>query len=255
VQFYSVRAAEVAAIWAEEFGAAAADRLVRVIGVQTGWIGLEPDILDAPLWQAEAPGVNRPPAEAFDAYAVTGYFSGGLGSPGKAAMLRGWLEESRAAAEAEADRQRLTGTARERHVARHRFDLATRRAAAELRDGGVSGQAEDSLAHLLGEVLPHHAAVARTRGLELVMYEGGTHVVGLGELTADEALTAFFVHLNYSPEMGALYAELLSGWQALTPAPFNAFTDVQAPSRWGSWGALRHLGDDNPRWRALAAPQ
>jgi hypothetical protein len=38
----------------------------------------------------------------------------------------------------------------------------------------------------------------------------------------------------------------------LTPAPFNAFVDVAAPSRWGSWGALRHLTDDNPRWQVLA---
>lgn len=29
------------------------------------------------------------------------------------------------------------------------------------------------------------------------------------------------------------------------------FVDVAPPSRWGSWGALRHLGDMNPRWATL----
>jgi hypothetical protein len=30
-----------------------------------------------------------------------------------------------------------------------------------------------------------------------------------------------------------------------------AYSDVAYPSRYGSWGALRHLDDSNPRWEAL----
>jgi hypothetical protein len=45
---------------------------------------------------------------------------------------------------------------------------------------------------------------------------------------------------------------LRQDWAALSDAPFTAFNDVESPSRWGSWGLLRHLADDNPRWRALA---
>jgi hypothetical protein len=52
--------------------------------------------------------------------------------------------------------------------------------------------------------------------------------------------------------MGALYGDLMRAWAAVSDAPFNAFVDVHAPTRWGSWGALRHLDDDNPRWRAIA---
>ena len=85
-----------------------------------------------------------------------------------------------------------------------------------------------------------------------MMYEGGTHVVGLGPRVENATLAAFFQQLNYSPRMGLLYEKLLTGWAALTDAPFNAFVDVATPVKWGSWGALRHLGDDNPRWRALA---
>ena len=153
---------------------------------------------------------------------------------------------------AAATAQGLTGAEAAAYVAGHRYDLATTLAAAELRDGATTGDPADSLDYLLTTLFRHHTAVARDKGLDLVMYEGGTHVVGSGPVVDDPEMTAFLVHLNYSAEMGALYTELLDGWAAVTDAPFNAFSDVYAPGKWGSWGALRHLGDDSPRWRALA---
>jgi hypothetical protein len=230
VQFYARRAAEVADIWADVFKDDPS-RLMRVISMQTGWLGLEEQILDAPLVVAEG---RKPPVDSFDAYAVTGYFSALLGSDEKALTVKGWLVQSRDADPA------------------HPYALANEIAADELRDGSVTGNAEDTLTRLLAEVLPYHAAIAADRGLKLVMYEGGTHVVGFGAQMEDAELSSFFEELNYSSEMGALYAELLAGWRLISDQPFNAFVDVYRPGKWGSWGALRHLGDDNPRWQALA---
>jgi len=51
--------------------------------------------------------------------------------------------------------------------------------------------------------------------------------------------------------MAKLYEELLTGWVASGGTLFNAFVDVAPASQWGSWGALRHLADDNPRWNML----
>ncbi|SEN32327.1 hypothetical protein SAMN05216227_101142 [Pseudorhodobacter antarcticus] len=249
VQFYALRAAEVADIWAEVFGPADADRLVRVIATQTGWQGLEEQIFDAPLAVAEG---RKPPVDSFDAYAVTGYFAAGLGSDDKAAVLQGWLRDSRQMAVSQADQQSLTGPARDAYIAQHRFDMATDRAATELENGFVTGQTADTLVSLLTSVLPYHAGIAAARGLDLVMYEGGTHVVATASLLNDDDVTAFFHHLNYSPQMGVLYDRLIEGWAALTPEPFNAFVDIYSPNKWGSWGGLRHLGDDNPRWQSLA---
>lgn len=230
VQFYARRAAEVADIWADVFKDDPA-RLVRVIGVQTGWLGLEEQILDAPLVVAEG---RATPVESFDAYAVTGYFSALLGSDDKALTVKGWLVQSRDADPA------------------NPYHLANELAAVELRDGSITGNAEDTLQKLLSETLPYHAAIAADHGLKLMMYEGGTHVVGFGALIDDEELTEFFNQLNYSSEMGQIYSELLSGWAMISEQPFNAFVDVYSPGKWGSWGALRHLGDDSPRWQALA---
>lgn len=249
VQYYGLRAAEVADIWTEVFGDEADARLNRVIATQTGWRGLEEAILDAPLARAE----GRPaPVESFDSYAVTGYFAAALGTDAKAPAVHDWLADSRTMAEAQADAQGLTGRARDDFIAARQFDLATDRAATELENGFVTGDPQDTLDNLLTETLPYHAGVAEARGLDLVMYEGGTHVVGIGPQLEDARLTAFFAQLNYSPQMGALYTRLQEGWATLTDGPFTAFNDVEHPSKWGSWGALRHLEDDNPRWRALA---
>jgi hypothetical protein len=248
-QFYAVRAAQVMDIWAQVF-ADAPDRLVRVIATQTGWVGLEQDLLEAPLFRAEDPA-RRAPWESFDAYAVTGYFNAELHEASRQPMLRAWLADSRAAAEAEGAARGLTGAALAAHVQRHRFDLAVQRAAEELIDGRHSGRPEGTVRQLVAEVLPHHARVAAERGLALVMYEGGTHVVTEPSQHQDTELVAFFEALNHSEGMGDAYRALLAGWAGLTDAPFNAYVAIGAPGIWGAWGALRHQDDDNPRWRAL----
>ncbi|SDF48640.1 hypothetical protein [Sulfitobacter delicatus] len=250
MQFYGVRAAEVAKLWTEVFGNEAETRLRNVISTQTGWLGLETEALEAPLFVAETAG-NQPPVEAFDAYAVTGYFGGVLGLEDRGEMVHGWLNDSAAQARAEGEADGLSGEGLEAHIAAHRFDAAAALAEKELRNGAVSGDANDTLADLIGRVWPYHAAVARAHDLDLVMYEGGSHVVGLGAQVDDDALTAFFHHLNYAPEMGALYADLLAGWQAVGGQLFTHYSDVYTPTKWGAWGALRHLDDDNPRWQAL----
>lgn len=251
VQAYAMRAAQVAGIWDDVFAGADRSRLVTVISSQTGWLGLEDQILNAPLWVGENPDLNPPPHLFFDAYAVTGYFAGTLGLEGRRGLIDAWVAESRAAAEAQADAQGLTGTARTDYLREHRFDLAFARAAAEALDGRHSGNPEQSLDDVMGRILPYHAAIAAAYNLELVMYEGGTHAVGLGALVEDAALTDFLTAFNYSAGMGALYSRALRDWSDLTTGPFNVFVDVYVPNRWGSWGALRHVGDDNPRWDAI----
>ncbi len=248
VQFYGLRAAQVMGIWSDVFKDAPS-RLTRIVAVQTGWLGLEEQILDAPLVVAEG---LPPPAASFDAYAVTGYFSAELGGDQKFTTVKDWLRQSSDAARKDAAAQGLTGAEAEAYFTQHRYDLADKLAGQDLRDGAVTGNPANSLTQMLAETLPYHAAIAADRHLKLMMYEGGSHVVGYGSAVEDEELTAFFTHFNFTPEMGALYAELLAGWQLISDQPFNAFVDVYRPGKWGSWGALRHLGDDNPRWDALA---
>ncbi|PCJ08298.1 MAG: hypothetical protein COB16_08205 [Rhodobacteraceae bacterium] len=252
MQYYGGRAAEMAQIWSLAFGERASEQLVRVMATQTGWLGLEQQILTAPLWVAEQPD-RHAPAAYFDAYAVTGYFGGILGLRDRAGVVRAWIADSAERASDVANDKGLAGESRRDFIAAHQYDVASAQAGAELRDGLISGDPADTLADLLGRVLPYHAKIATEQGLDLIMYEGGSHVVGIGPMVDDAALTGFFTHFNYTAEMGALYAELLAGWQALGGQMFTAYVDVYTPAKWGSWGALRHLNDNNPRWDSLEA--
>lgn len=251
MEFYGMRAAEIARIWTGEFAGADRARLVTVISTQTGWLGLEAQALEAPLYVAEAPGVNRPPAEAFDAYAITGYFGHGLGSERQAARLHGWLEAAEAEAEANGQAAGLTGEALAGFIAQASYAAMAEKMGADLRDGSLSGEVEDSLDRLMTEIWPHHRDVAARYGLDLIAYEAGTHLVGSGAVLGDEALSQLFQYVNYSPQMANLYREMFDGWAKIGGGMMALYSDVVRPSGWGSWGNLRFLGDRNPRWEAV----
>ncbi|PRY76725.1 DUF4214 domain-containing protein [Marivita geojedonensis] len=248
VQEYGARSAEMARVLDQVY-AGAEDRLVKVIATHTYWPGLESAIFDAPAWQAQSPA-NLAPYLSFDTYAITGYFGNSLGTDEKAGAVLNWIAQSEAQARQEATAQGLSGAAADTYFAAHRFDLAEQLAVRELRDGSVTGNGEDSLQGLF-ELFRYHKAAAEAHGLDLVMYEGGTHVVGIGQWAENDLLTEFFTHLNYSDGMGQLYSELLAGWEAAGGTLFNAFVDVSEPTQWGSWGSLRHLEDRTARHDAV----
>ncbi len=254
VQFYAMRAAQIAEMFSETFGLEAPERLVNVISTQTGWRGLEDPILTAPLFVAEDPANNVAPAFYFDAYAITGYFGGLMGHEDGIARTRAWIAESLTAAQAAADAEGLRGDARAAFVERHRYDQAIARAAHDVMNGTERGSPRNTVGRLINNGFRYHKDVADAWGLDLLVYEGGTHILGLGPLVDDAQLTDFLIAFNYSPEMGTIYEYLLQGWQRTGGGNlFAAFSDVMAPTKWGSWGNLRHLSDDTGRWRALRA--
>ena len=246
--YYGMKTAQMAQIWSDVF-AADRDRLVTVIATQTGWLSLERSILEAPLWVAEG---NEPPHSFADAYAITGYFGSYLGRDEMRDITLEKIAESTAAAEADARDQGLTGEALTAHVVAHRFDAATDWAIDALLDSRQYGEEFDGLDRAADTFFTYQAEIAREYGLDLVVYEGGTHIVGVGQQVGDETLAAFFTHLNYTPELATLYRTLFEKWAEVSDGPFALFNDVSVPTKWGSWGHLRHLGDtDNPRWQVV----
>ena len=245
MQFYGMRSAQMAQIWTEVFGEDASDRLGTVIGTHTGWLGLEEASLNAPLWVEEDPDKNWPPYVYFTDYAITGYFGFEMGSDEQAPTVLGWLEDSERTAVNDAAVKGLLGAERDAYVEQHKYVAANKLVDAALREGSIK--------ELIEVIFPEQAKVAEDHGLRLVMYEGGTHVAVSGEWSTNETLIEFFKQFNYSPEMGGIYADLITGWKDAKGTLFNAFVDVAKPSQYGSWGALRHLQDENPRWDALMA--
>jgi len=242
MQFYGMRAAQIMDIWSAVFAADADARLVRVVATHTGWPGLEEQILTAPLAFLQ---LGDMPVGSFDAYAVTGYFGYEIGGEEMARRMDGWLDSSQELARTTGEADGLQRVALREFIKRTRFDRAFQPVAEALEQG--------ALRQLVDEIFPYHAGVARKNGLQLIMYEGGSHLVGQGARVDDERLTAFFVTFSYTPEMARLYEILLAGWVEAGGVLFNAFVDVGPPTKWGSWGALRHLDDQNPRWDMLMA--
>lgn len=111
----------------------------------------------------------------------------------------------------------------------------------------------EELPRILAWVDGHRAAIAAKRpGLELLAYEGGQHLVGVGGHENDAALNTLFDAVNRAPEMEALYTEYLEGWKVRGGHRFMHFVNVTGQSKWGRWGALEYSGQQpTPKYRAL----
>ena len=105
-------------------------------------------------------------------------------------------------------------------------------------------------------VIARQAELARSRGMTLIAYEGGQHLVGTRGMENDEQLTAAFHAANRSPEMGELYVAAVESWAEAGGGLWVAFASVSTPSKWGSWG-LKEYDDqpvaEAPKWRSIEA--
>lgn len=221
--YHTKRATEVALIWEDVFGAEAPARLINVLGTQAGNVWLSEIHITAPGWKEYDPEGYVDPATVFEELAATTYFGGSFVTNPD---LRAELDQ----------RIRETGDGAYSWL----FELVSQ-----------DGPLEDSIPAVL-RTLAEQKAMANSRGLRFTAYEGGQHihhsfaVNDLSEAQAEE-LGRFLAEFVRSPEMGALYAQLWDGWREIGEGPFMQFTETGAPSRWGSWGILSHLGDRNPR--------
>ena len=144
----------------------------------------------------------------------------------------------------------LSGAQLTNYVQAHKYDQAISLAIRELRDGSVTGNPDGTIASLV-KTFEYHKVIADKYDMDLVMYEGGTHVVGVGQWAGNQTLANFFMALNQSDAMGGLYLELMKGWKDAGGTLFNAFVDVAKHGTYGSWGALQHLDDQSERWDAI----
>jgi hypothetical protein len=220
MQWYGMRSAQTSDIWENVFGDEK-DRVVSVVSTQTSWTGLENAVLDCPKWVAEG---NEPCYKhGIDAYAITGYFGRDLGLAENTATVESWLNEP---------------------------DGGFSKAFEQLRYGNLLTNSK-SLAQVR-DLFNYHANVAQERGLQLVGYEGGQHIVGVDSVANNTRLTNFFIELNRRPEMYDLYTELLNNWENAGGTLFNHFSDIAEPRKSGSWGALEYLSQNgSPKYNAL----
>lgn len=225
MQLYGLRAAEVMDIFSDVFGRDARTRLIRVAATQTAFLGLEEAVLEAPLAVCEG---KRPPKESFDAYAVTGYFEGGLYADGNISFIDNVPEVRRFARQGEA------GLAKA-------FRQMDKGDLFPTQEGFISLEdpSDDGVTTGLRGLFAYHADVARRNGLKLVAYEGGPHLFSSFETT--RGLTDFFAKLNRDRRMGDLVTKMLDLFKDAGGTRFAYFADVEPYSEFGFWGALESV--------------
>lgn len=99
-----------------------------------------------------------------------------------------------------------------------------------------------------------YAAEAKKRGLKVMSYESGQHLVGYNGAENNEKLTKLFHEANRHPVMGELYLLDLKNWAEIGGSTFCVFSSMGLYSKWGSWGLLEHRDQDPkqvPKYRAV----
>jgi hypothetical protein len=220
INYYGKRSAEVCRIWKEAFAQDPA-RIVCVVASQAANSWTADEALRCPLWTG-GPCV----ASGVSALAIAPYFGDYLGQEDTASEISSW-----------------SGS------------LQTRlsRLFKELQNGSQvsSGPNRGALAQSL-QWVSENLSVANTHSVELITYEGGQHLVGVGSAQNDSSLTDLFTAANRDPRMYDLYQTYLSGWKARGGGLFMHFSDIGSYSRFGSWGALETPGQlSSPKYDAL----
>lgn len=91
--------------------------------------------------------------------------------------------------------------------------------------------------------------------LQLIAYEGGQHLVGVGNAPNNEALNKLLIAANDNPRMGAIYDKYFDAWRAAGGGTFSYFASTGRWSKWGSWGVLQNWDDNpatSPKYQAIA---
>jgi hypothetical protein len=103
------------------------------------------------------------------------------------------------------------------------------------------------------ETITRQASLARQRGLRLVAYEGGQHLVGYGGAENNKPLEDLFEAANRHPRMKQLYLDYLAGWKQSGGTLMVLFSSVGTYSKWGSWGLMEYHGQppaEAPKYEA-----
>jgi len=104
------------------------------------------------------------------------------------------------------------------------------------------------------KTIAKQAELAKARGLRLIAYEGGQHLVGHGGAENNKAMEQLFHAANRHPRMKQLYLEYLAGWKQAGGTMMAIFSSTGRYSKWGSWGIMEYHGQpvaEAPKYQAI----
>jgi hypothetical protein len=95
-------------------------------------------------------------------------------------------------------------------------------------------------------------AQADENNLDLLVYEGGQHLVATGDNVNIDELTTKLMAANHHPDLQEVYCQYFDHWYDQHGGLFMHFSSHFAYSKWGSWGIKETMDDtDNPKYLAL----
>ena len=239
MEAYGGRSAEVFAIWQAEWSGADAVRLRTVLQGWTGVAHHDSFIMDAPRWVAAASGRVAPWTLATD-FALQNVLDGGLRydwMPENLGVLDGWFADLASAAMTEQDlieefASALRGT---NPAVSGGYDIAS-----------------------LGANYDEHLTYLATRPLNVIAYEGGSHLCVPPARNGNAAWRDFYRTFHRSPEGAAAFGDARAAFHAKFPSAETVYVyrcDVRKPDQNNSEGLYFYLGDtvgNNPLTRWLA---
>jgi hypothetical protein len=104
------------------------------------------------------------------------------------------------------------------------------------------------------KTIAKQAEMAAERGLRLIAYEGGQHLVGHGGAENNKTMEELFHAANRHPRMKQLYLEYLAGWKQAGGTMMAIFSSTGRYSKWGSWGIMEYHGKpiaEAPKYQAV----
>jgi hypothetical protein len=104
------------------------------------------------------------------------------------------------------------------------------------------------------KTVAEQARLAKARGLRLVAYEAGQHLVGHGGAENNQPLEQLFHAANRHPRMKELYLDYLAGWKTNGGTLAVLFSSTGTWSKWGSWGLMEYHGQpagEAPKYQAV----
>jgi hypothetical protein len=218
VQYMAGRTHTLCGIMKDVF-AGQEERLRCAISPQTGWRDLAPTVLDCPLWAADHPGEGAC-SEHLDAINVTGYFAGCLVR--HEGDILDWLQDGR--------------------------DSALDKAFEQLEHGGLfddcTGDDEDNLDYTI-EGFDYFGQLAASHGLELYVYESGTHF----NFDGGDTVREFLVDMTRDPRMYDLYTKNFEGFKSAGGGIMNVWGWVAPDDMWANADSLSDL--NHPKYRAI----
>ncbi len=234
--WYGMRAAQLCKIVKTEFGADAS-RVKCVFNGQASNSWMSQQQMDCPYALSKMGG--QACYKGMDGLAVAPYFGGYIGDPAKATrdVVKTWYTDSDGGV-GKLFQEILGQDANGNKVTPPLYGKNS-----ESYIGGAVAQVKTWM--------QANQNVTSARGLPLLAYEGGQHLIMYPGDT-DQQWLNLMTAANRDPRMATAYTRTLGDWQTVGGTIYTLFNHVYKPSKYGVWGLKEtEFQNSNVKWQAV----